>query len=310
MPEFSIIIATIRPTTLASAIESIKRQTFQDWELIVVSQGSSEKIESIVTDFSKNDPRIRYINIPNRGVSRARNAGIKHGTGNFIVFTDDDCEAKEDFLEVLHSFFSMHPEVGLIAGTLAKPQQRITRIGVCPEYYPEEMILTPKNSQSGSDPYFFLVGANFTVRRDIFEKVGLFDEYLGAGTELAAAEDTDIQWRIQSSGIVVASTPRAIVYHTFGFRPGLLAVLRHLRNYHYGKGGFMAKLTLLQDPRGEEWIKKDRREAWGDSLRRPYRIPIILNRLRNTLKAYHYCLKNYSIIQGMLSPKDFSGKLK
>lgn len=146
------------------------------------------------------------------------------------------------------------------------------------------------------------MGANFAIRKEVFQKVGFFDEYLGPGTEIPASEDVDYKLRMEYYGISMGSSPRAIVYHTFGYRYGLRAIMRHARNYQYGSGGLAAKLTLMKDPRGEQWIRKDIRDCIFGSIRKPYRLPNNINHLINLLHAYNYCLKNYTITQGILSP--------
>lgn len=75
---------------LEQAIESVTNQIFQDWELILVDDGSFDGSEKICDDYATKDRRIRVIHQENRGVSEARNTGIKHASGEYVQFLDSD----------------------------------------------------------------------------------------------------------------------------------------------------------------------------------------------------------------------------
>src|SRR5215831_13870333 len=90
MPFFSVIIPTYnRATCVGRAIESVLRQTFQDYELIVVDDGSTDKTAEVVRQYGE---RIVFVSQPNRGVSAARNAGVSRAAGDWVAFLDSDDE--------------------------------------------------------------------------------------------------------------------------------------------------------------------------------------------------------------------------
>lgn len=93
MPFFSIILPTYnRADFLSKAIESVRYQTYKDWELIIVDDGSTDDTKHIVQEFIKHDKRIKYIYQANAERSAARNKGIEDAKGEFICFLDsDDC---------------------------------------------------------------------------------------------------------------------------------------------------------------------------------------------------------------------------
>ncbi|MFG1485247.1 glycosyltransferase family A protein [Halobacteriovorax sp. RZ-1] len=94
----SVIIPTYnRAMFLARAIDSVLRQSFQDFELIVIDDGSTDNSKQTVESYS--DSRIKYFFQENRGVSAARNLGVKKSSGKYIAFLDSDDEWKEDKLE-------------------------------------------------------------------------------------------------------------------------------------------------------------------------------------------------------------------
>jgi glycosyltransferase involved in cell wall biosynthesis len=90
MPLFSVVIPTYnRATSVRRAIDSVLRQTFDDYELIVVDDGSTDTTSDVVRGYGE---RIVYVSQPNRGVSAARNAGILRSAGEWIAFLDSDDE--------------------------------------------------------------------------------------------------------------------------------------------------------------------------------------------------------------------------
>lgn len=91
MIKFSVIIPTYnRANLISKAIKSVIYQTYKNWELIVIDDGSTDNTKSIVLDFSINDERVRYIFQKNNERSSARNKGIRYSNGNWICFLDSD----------------------------------------------------------------------------------------------------------------------------------------------------------------------------------------------------------------------------
>lgn len=100
-PLVSVIIPTYRRwNLLCDAIESVFRQTFTDWEIVVVNNGSGPP-EGRAAELLR-DPRVRYVEFPdNRGHSSARNTGIDHSSGRYIAYLDDDDIFYPDHLATL-----------------------------------------------------------------------------------------------------------------------------------------------------------------------------------------------------------------
>ena len=101
--KFSIVIPTYnRATFLPKAIESVLAQSFADWELIIVDDGSTDNTKEVVSRYS--DSRITYIYQENAERSAARNNGIMHTMGDYVCFLDSDNYMKPDRLEKLSAF--------------------------------------------------------------------------------------------------------------------------------------------------------------------------------------------------------------
>ena len=93
-PTVSVIIPTYnRAHLVGRAIKSVLNQTYRDFEIIVVDDGSTDNTKDIIKEFQKKDKRIKYIPYEkNKGGSAARNTGIKAAKGEYIAFLDSDDE--------------------------------------------------------------------------------------------------------------------------------------------------------------------------------------------------------------------------
>jgi len=100
-PKVSVIIPTYnRADLLPRALNSVLNQTFQDFELIIVEDGSTDNTKQLVEEFQKKDERIKYIWQKNSGgPAKPKNTGIKNSQGEFIAFLDDDDEWLPEKLE-------------------------------------------------------------------------------------------------------------------------------------------------------------------------------------------------------------------
>lgn len=87
---------------LQETLESVLRQTFSDFELLLVDDGSTDATPAICREFAKKDARVRVIRQENGGVSSARNTGIRHATGEYIAFVDGDDDVAPTMLAILY----------------------------------------------------------------------------------------------------------------------------------------------------------------------------------------------------------------
>jgi glycosyltransferase involved in cell wall biosynthesis len=170
IPEVSIIIPTYnRASTVVESIYSVINQTFKDFELIVVDDGSTDETIKVVSQIL--DARINLISLKfNKGASAARNAGIAEAKGDFIAFLDSDDKWLPEKLEIQTNFlrnnpefsscstgyFKFNPKKGFIASNPSKPKSNL------------EMHLLKSMDLS--------FGTTLLVKRICFETVGLLDE--------------------------------------------------------------------------------------------------------------------------------------
>jgi glycosyltransferase involved in cell wall biosynthesis len=293
----SVCVPTTRCDTVGATIAGVRGQTWRDWELIILGQGERQALEAAVTRAADGDRRIRYVHLQGRGLSLARNAGLQHASGQVLAFTDDDCEPRLDWLTCIALAFLDDPELGLVGGAVLAPANK-GALSTCPIVSPLEVVYDPRSNGRLAPRGWDWIGANFAVRQKVASRLGRFDECLGAGADFPAGEDTDYKLRLEAAGVRMLSTPKSAVVHTFGVRKGL-AVLRSQRNYATGNGGMAAKLTLLGDPRGRQWLDETRKGSIRD-FRAPYRGLRGLRRWHYFSTAYRRCLRDYRVEDGLL----------
>lgn len=113
--KFSIIIPLYNKAAyIGEVVESVLAQSFQDFELVVVDDCSTDNSAEIVTSY--NDKRIRLLKKSNGGVSSARNYGIRNSTGDIVCFLDADDLWRPNYLEELDKTVELFPEVGFYCG--------------------------------------------------------------------------------------------------------------------------------------------------------------------------------------------------
>lgn len=98
--KYTIIIPAYNTgNAIRKCIDSIIAQSYSDWELIIVDDGSKDGTPAIIDDYAQRDPRIRAIHISNGGVSNARNVGLDHAQGEYVMFVDSDDWIEPDYLQ-------------------------------------------------------------------------------------------------------------------------------------------------------------------------------------------------------------------
>lgn len=106
-PIFSIIVPVYKVEKyLMKCLESITEQTYNDYEIILVDDGSPDRCPAICDEFKDKEPRCKVIHQPNKGLSGARNAGLKAAKGKYVYFLDSDDSIANSLLEELQEIFS------------------------------------------------------------------------------------------------------------------------------------------------------------------------------------------------------------
>jgi glycosyltransferase involved in cell wall biosynthesis len=310
--KFTVCVPTVRPGTLEHTVRSIIAQTWSDWELLIVGQGDDPALKGMGERVERMDSRIRYIHLDQRGISRARNAGLAVAGGEIVAMTDDDCEAAPDWLAALAALFERYPRVGVVGGALRAPRVSRWKLESCLSYIPAEAICDPKRDEDPPEGWGW-IGANFALRKTVADQIGPFDECLGAGASVfPAAEDIDYRMRLSAAGVVTLSSPAPVVFHTYGVRRGVRQNLRLALAYARGNAGLDGKLTLMGNPHGQWSASRVLRGGLIETLRsgKLYRLPIVLLYGWTYQAAYQRCLREFVIgPDGALSPVKTTAKV-
>ena len=126
---------------IKETIESVLGQTYKNWELIIVNDGSTDSTEEIIKSF--DDSRVVLLSQKNSGVSSARNLGMQSSKGKYITFLDADDVLPPESLKVRVDYLESHPDVDLIDGNISIKDADIKNdIGIYEPYY--EGLLLPR----------------------------------------------------------------------------------------------------------------------------------------------------------------------
>lgn len=124
---FSVIVPAYNAEkTLRRCIDSILSQTFTDFELILIDDGSNDATPTMIDEYARRDSRIIALHKPNGGVSSARNLGLEKASGTYILFCDADDEVESDWIDS----FSGYPDADLVVtGMKTVDKDRIKDVG-------------------------------------------------------------------------------------------------------------------------------------------------------------------------------------
>jgi glycosyltransferase involved in cell wall biosynthesis len=195
MARVSVVIPTYnRANYLGKAIQSVLDQTFQDFEIIVVDDGSKDNTREVVGSFK--DTRIRYIYQDNGGVSAARNTAIKASEAVYIAFLDSDDLYLPQNLEIKVKLLDSHPDIGMVCSDIYL-FDNITGATDGRFWHDKKGAILFDPVRAEQQPIKELlcrrcfIGPPLTmIRREIFAAVGYFDE------SLPTSEDWDLFFRI------------------------------------------------------------------------------------------------------------------
>lgn len=170
---FSIILPTFnRGHLINRAIDSVIHQSFSEWEMIIIDDGSKDDTFSKVRDTVVGDPRIRYHFSANRGLAGARNLGCSMASGKYLTFLDSDDEYLPDHLASRYEVLSQNPAIELLHG------------GV--EVIGDRFVADKNDPTKKIDIADCVVGGTFFIRRDLWSRLGGFKDIYGDDNEFFA----------------------------------------------------------------------------------------------------------------------------
>jgi len=214
MSRVSVVIPTRgRPDLIGRSVRAVLANDHADFDVVVVDQSDDDRTGEIVRALAQSDRRLRYVHTLPPGLSRAYDVGIRLTTAPVIAFTDDDCVAARDWISSVARAFDADLAAEMLYGTVALPHELATQAGMVPVLPIER----PERLHQRNGLRVYGMGANYAMRRSLFERVGGFDEILGGGGPLRSSQDFDFQFRAYRSGAVVLLRPEVTVDH-YGLR--------------------------------------------------------------------------------------------
>lgn len=186
-PSVSVVIPVYnRGKFVGETIQSVLAQSFRDFEIIAIDDGSTDNSLEVLRSFGDRVSVLQHPNGENRGQSAAINLGLRRARGKYIAILDSDDLWMPEKLEILVGFLESHPDVGLVYSNGQWVDEEGNSKGV---------IYGPNHTET-SDPSkvllncYFALPSNSVVRREAFERAGEFDE------TLRTAQDHDMAIRI------------------------------------------------------------------------------------------------------------------
>lgn len=210
----SVVMCTRnRPDLIGTAVASVLANDYPSFELVVVDQSDDDRTGATVRALEATHPNLRYVHTPIAGLSRAYNIGVRATNGPLLAFTDDDCVAPKGWLASIARAFSNDPEADMLYGQVLLPDRLRDR----PEQVPTLGISAPARLSRRDGFRIYGMGANFGLRRRLFDRIGGFDEILGGGAPLRSSQDFDFQYRAYRAGAIILLRPEVTVDH-YGVR--------------------------------------------------------------------------------------------
>jgi len=257
----AVICTRNRPDMIGDAVGSVLANDHPSFELVVIDQSDTDAIGEALSARFARDHRLRYVHTDRVGLSAAYNAGIAAAHAPVIAFTDDDCIAESGWLTSVEAAFTANPDVHLLYGQVLRPAS-FSGEGVLPaiEFARPFRIAKPGPLR------IFGMGANFAARRELFERIGGFDEVLGGGGPLRSSQDSDFLYRVYRAGLVTLMEPSVRVEH-HGLRTNAQWPLT-LFAYGVGDGGFYMKHARCGDPASMYLFAKKTARVFGRAFGR------------------------------------------
>ena len=232
MPKFSLVLATIgRSVELQRFLQHLDAQTYREFELIIVDQNSGNDLDDLLHEYLDRFPVVHLRSEP--GLSRARNIGLQHISGDIVAFPDDDCWYAPNLLERIAGMFQAHPEYDGLSGAPLD------------DSYPDSFPSFPRTGRWIGRRNVWLCANSITIflRRSTVRHVGKFDECLGVGsnTTRVSGEETDYLIRAIDSRFKVYYCPDLYIFHPYPHAAYDATLLQRGYSYSLGFGYVLRK---------------------------------------------------------------------
>lgn len=210
-------------------------------EIVLIDMGSTDHTQEIFKEFAASSKwPVKFSYTDANSLGAGRNRGIELSSGELLAFTDDDCYIQPDhFVNILAAVKPSAFQYGM-GEILLYDEDDDDRVA---NYRVSEKVIIPENH-----PYFppgTIQGANMFFLRRVFDKAGMFEEAMGAGTKMGC-EDIEMAARASWSGFTGAQLPGFSVYHHHQRKKGSPEADRTVQQYEYGAGAYLGAVLLTR----------------------------------------------------------------
>ncbi len=233
-PRVSVVVATYNGAkTLARCLRSLERLRYPNYEVIVIDDGSKDQTRSLVKRYA-----CKAIHVPNGGLSRARNLGIEHASGEIVAFIDADAYADADWLFHMVTTMQEHGAAAVGGPNLSPPTDPL--VAQCVDHAPGN----PAHVLLSNETAEHVPGCNMAFRKDALARIGNFDP-----AHRTAGDDVDVCWKLLAAQEKIAFSHAAFVWHHR--RKTVRAFLKQQRGYGYAEAflqrRYPARFNMLGD---------------------------------------------------------------
>ncbi len=236
--KFSVVVCTFnRSESLRRMLKSLQEIVIPDHlscEVIVVDNNSDDDTRLVFEEVGKNfGSRIRYVLEDKKGLSHARNRGVKEAGGEVIAFTDDDVIVDKHWIQNIDKAFKEYDDVACVGGKILPIWEIPKPNWLKPDLYGYLALLDKGNSVAYMDA-LDIWGANFAVKSEMFKRYGLFDTNLGrTPKKLYSGEEAEFLRRLQNAGEKILYYPLSIIHHHI---PAHRMSKKYLRKWRFDQG--------------------------------------------------------------------------
>ena len=297
MPKVSVVIPTHnRANYIAHAVESVLDQTFRDYEIIVINDGSTDNTQEVLKKF---EDKIKLLHQENKGIAQTRNRAIQESTGEYIAFLDSDDYWMPEKLDQQVRILDTHPKVGIVYSRMPIVDKQGNKIGMKPAGP------SGRNFRELLEIWGDLPTSTVMVRRSCFEKAGLFD------TALHTMEDIDMWIRIARFYDIYEIENKVLAFYrrhdhqvtndktkVYG---GLVRIYKKIYDYPEAPRDLMSKRIVKNQYllAKEYYLRRNYKaafaDAWGAILRYPLLGVLFFVKTDNFLIRFFKIMRPYGL---------------